>query len=113
MKIAVSASSPELNSAIDSRFGRAAYFVVVDVESLKWQAHRNPAAGAQGGAGTRAAQFVVDQGAQAVLSGDFGPNAHAALSAAGIAMHLLGASLTVREAVEHFKAGRLSMARPG
>jgi predicted Fe-Mo cluster-binding NifX family protein len=107
MKIAVTTTYPELDSAIDSRFGRAAYFIVVDVETLAWQAYPNPAATTSGGAGTQAAQYIANQGAQAAISGDFGPNAYSALNAAGIAMYLLGDCRTVREAVTQFKADQL------
>jgi predicted Fe-Mo cluster-binding NifX family protein len=110
MKLVVTATSDNLESAIDSRFGRAGYFVVVDVDTLEWQAYPNPAVGASGGAGTQAAQFIANQGVQAAVSGDFGPNAYNILNAAHIDMYLLGASQTVRDAVEHFKAGQLAPA---
>jgi predicted Fe-Mo cluster-binding NifX family protein len=108
MKIVVTATSPNLDSAIDPRFGRAAYFIVVDADTLEWQSHPNPSVGASGGAGTQAAQYIANQGVQVAVSGDFGPNAHSALNAAGITMYLLGASQTVREAIEHFKTGQLA-----
>jgi predicted Fe-Mo cluster-binding NifX family protein len=108
MKIVISALSPDLDSVIDPRFGRAAYFVTVDTNTLEWQAHPNPAADALGGAGTQAAQYIVNHGARVAVSGDFGPNAYSALNAAGIAMYLLGASKTVNDAVKRFKAGQLA-----
>ncbi|MDI6768928.1 MAG: NifB/NifX family molybdenum-iron cluster-binding protein [Anaerolineales bacterium] len=107
MKIILTTTSPSIDSNLDSRFGRGVYFLVVDPDTLEWQAHPNPGAGAQGGAGTLAAQFVANQHAEAVISGDFGPNAYGALQAAGVAMYLFGASTTVREAIERFKAGQL------
>jgi predicted Fe-Mo cluster-binding NifX family protein len=108
MKIVVTATSANLDSTIDSRFGRAAYFIVVDVNTLEWQAYPNPAVDASGGAGTQAAQYIANQGAHVAISGDFGPNAYSALNAAGVAMYLLGTSQTVREAVTQFKAGQLA-----
>jgi predicted Fe-Mo cluster-binding NifX family protein len=108
MKIVLTAVSPALDSVIDPRFGRAAYFVVVDTDTLEWQAHPNPGASASGGAGTQAAQYIANQGIQAAVSGDFGPNAYEALNAAKIDMYLLGASQTVRDAVENYRAGQLS-----
>jgi predicted Fe-Mo cluster-binding NifX family protein len=108
MKIILTATSPNFDSEIEPRFGRAAYFVFVDVDTLEWQAYPNPGASASGGAGTQAAQYIANQGAQAAVSGDFGPNAYNALNAAGIAMYLLGTSQTVREAVERFKDGQLA-----
>jgi predicted Fe-Mo cluster-binding NifX family protein len=107
MKIALTAVSPEIESAVDPRFGRCAYLLVVDTETMQWQSYPNPAASAPGGAGIRSAQFVSDQKVGAVLSGDFGPNAHTALENAGIPMYVYGGSRTVKEALAAFKAGGL------
>jgi predicted Fe-Mo cluster-binding NifX family protein len=107
MKILLTATSPGFDSNIDPRFGRGAYLIVVDTDTLDWQAHPNPGVNASGGAGTQAAQLAANQQVKAVISGDFGPNAYNALQAAGIAMYLYGTSTTVREATEHFKAGKL------
>jgi predicted Fe-Mo cluster-binding NifX family protein len=107
MKIALTAVSPEIESAVDPRFGRCAYLLVVDTETLQWQSYPNPAASAPGGAGIRSAQFVSDHKVEAVLSGDFGPNAHTALENAGISMYVYGSCRTVQEAVAAFKAGSL------
>lgn len=107
MRIVVTTTAPDLDSPVDPRFGRGAYFVVVDTITLEWQAHPNPAAAASGGAGIRAAQFVAEQKADGVISGDFGPNAHQALTAAGVGMYLFGTSASARQAVERLKAGEL------
>jgi predicted Fe-Mo cluster-binding NifX family protein len=109
MKIILTTTSPDLDSEVDPRFGRGAYLLVVDSDSLVWQAHPNPGVGATGGAGTLAAQFAANQKAAAVISGDFGPNAYNALQAAGIAMYLFGTSRTGRQAAERFKAGQLQL----
>jgi predicted Fe-Mo cluster-binding NifX family protein len=37
MKIAISATSPSLDSEIDPRFGRSEYFVVVDPETMRME----------------------------------------------------------------------------
>jgi predicted Fe-Mo cluster-binding NifX family protein len=107
MKIILTAVSPGIDANVDGRFGRGAYFIVVDPDTLEWQAHPNPGVSASGGAGTLAAQFAANQHASAVISGDFGPNAYNALHAAGIAMYLFGASTTVRQAVARFQANQL------
>ncbi len=107
MKIILTAASPSIDSNVDARFGRGAYLIVVDPDTLEWQAHPNPGVGASGGAGIQAAQFVTDQKAEAVLSGDFGPHAFEALQAAGIAMYLYGDCRTAHQAIERFKAGQL------
>jgi predicted Fe-Mo cluster-binding NifX family protein len=64
---------------------------------------------APGGAGIQAAQFVIEQGAQAVLTGNVGPNAYNVFRAASVPIYLLTGG-TVREAVEAYKAGRLPSA---
>jgi predicted Fe-Mo cluster-binding NifX family protein len=87
MKIAFSAQSPERSSKLDPRFGRCVYFLLSDEETGGWEAVENPAVTAAGGAGPQAAQFLVDQGVDAVVSGAFGPNAFEVLQAAGIEMY--------------------------
>lgn len=86
MKIAITATKPQFDATFDQRFGRCAYFIVIERDSRAWQSLTNPAAEARGGAGTLAAQFVAQQGVQAVVSGKFGPNAYTALQTAGIRM---------------------------
>ena len=106
MKVAVSATAGSLDAQIDPRFGRCQYFVIVDTETMNFEALPNTAAGAMGGAGIQAAQTIANRGVQAVLTGSVGPNAFQALSAAGISI-ITGVFGTVREAVEKFKGGQL------
>jgi predicted Fe-Mo cluster-binding NifX family protein len=107
MKIILTTYSPDFDSEVDPRFGRGAYFLVVDPDSLTWDAYPNPGVGASGGAGTLAAQFAAKHKVGVVISGDFGPNAFNALQAAGIEMYLFGTSHNGREVVDRFKAGML------
>ena len=41
MKIAISAKGQDLSAAVDPRFGRAAYIVVVDTETMSFNAFDN------------------------------------------------------------------------
>jgi predicted Fe-Mo cluster-binding NifX family protein len=107
MKVAVSASSKDLDSPIDPRFGRCAYFVVVETDDMGFEAFDNQNAALGGGAGIQAAQFVASKGAKAVLTGNCGPNAVRTLNAAGIEV-FVGQSGTVREAVERYRQGALT-----
>lgn len=107
MKLILTVVSPDLETQLDPRFGRGAYFLAITPETMEWQAYPNPGVNASGGAGTLAAQFVAGLKTDAVISGDFGPNAYEALQAAGIAMYLMGDSRTIGEAVQRFKAGEL------
>jgi predicted Fe-Mo cluster-binding NifX family protein len=84
MKIAITATQPSLTAPFEPRFGRCAYFVVIDSQTKDWQSVPNPGINSRGGAGTQAAQSVVNLGVEAVISGKFGPNAFAVLQAAGV-----------------------------
>ena len=112
MKLIISISGNKLESPFDPRVGRAAAFCLVDSETGNWTVHENPALSASGGAGVQAAQFVVKLGAQAVISGAYGPNAFDALSLAGIEMYLAptGDTLTAADVLALFKAGKLQKA---
>lgn len=106
MKAAISVTEPRLDAALDARFGRAKAFVVVDTETDEWQGYANPAAGATGGAGVQAAEFVVERDVAAAISGAFGPNAYDVLSAANIAMYRAETG-TAAELVQQLKDGAL------
>lgn len=110
MKIAITASSPDLDTEVDPRFGRAVYFVIVDEEGGEWEAYPNPAFDSRGGAGVHAARFIAEKKAGVVVSGSFGPNAYETLTAADIEMLVFpaGEVLTVREVLNLYREGRLA-----
>lgn len=96
-----------MNAQIDPRFGRCLYFVIVDSDTLAFEAVPNEAVNAPGGAGIQAAQAIVNKGVNVVISGNIGPNAFQVLSTAGVKI-ATGAYGTVREAVAMYKSGKLS-----
>ncbi len=110
MQVIISAEGPDINSLVDPRFGRAKHFILADTESGAFTSHDNARnLNAPQGAGIQAAQTVARLGAEAVLTGHVGPKAFAVLKAANIIVYT-GASGTVREAIEQFRAGRLHAA---
>lgn len=109
MKIAVTSTAKTLDSQVDQRFGRANCFVVIETETMDFVVIDNQSASAAGGAGVGAARAVTDAGADAVLTGNCGPNAERALSAAGVELYT-GVTGTITEAVELFKSGKLAPA---
>jgi predicted Fe-Mo cluster-binding NifX family protein len=106
MKICVSAVSDSLDAPIDPRFGRCPYFVIIDSETMQFEALPNMASGATGGAGIQSAQTIASKGVNVLITGNVGPNAFQALSAGGIRI-VTGAFGTVREVVEKYKRGEL------
>ena len=107
MKIAITAAQPSLDGQVDPRFGRCAYFLIVDPDTLAFETVPNPNVMAMGGAGIQSAQLIASKGAEVVLSGNYGPNAAQTLNAVGVKMiaGVMGGS--VREAIEQFKQGLL------
>lgn len=106
MKVCVSAVTNSLDAQMDSRFGRCPYFVIVDSETMVFEVIPNVASGATGGAGIQAVQTIASRGAKVLITGNVGPNAFQALSAAGIEI-VTGAFGTVRETVEKYRKGEL------
>jgi len=105
MRICISAKGKELSEEADPRFGRCGYLIVYDTDSGEFEAIENPSVSMSGGAGVHTAQFVVSKGVKAAISGSFGPNAHATLSAAGVEMYS-DCSGSVEEVIKRFKEGK-------
>jgi predicted Fe-Mo cluster-binding NifX family protein len=112
MKIAVSSCGIFLDSPIDPRFGRCDYFVIVDTFDMSFEACANENVGLAQGAGIQSAQFVISKGARTVITGNIGPNALLALSAADVEV-VVCHSGTITEAIENYRNGKLkSVERP-
>jgi predicted Fe-Mo cluster-binding NifX family protein len=107
MKLCVTSTGTDIHSMVDDRFGRAHFFLMVDTDTMKYEAVYNSARDEGQEAGVRAVGIVSDKGAGALLTGVVGPNAFAALKEAGISV-FEGASEfdSVKAAVEKFKEGR-------
>lgn len=108
MKVAITAAGEDLSSAIDQRFGRARYLVVVDLPERAFEVVDNQAGlDATQGAGIQAAQKVIDSKATVLITGHCGPKAFRALTAGGIDVYLAPGG-TVADALTQFEAGDLS-----
>lgn len=106
MKICITSYGKTLEDGVDPRFGRCAYFLIVDSETGAAEAVANDSNDAARGAGIASAQRMADIGVEAVITGHVGPNAFNALTAANIHMYI-GASSRAAEALERFKKGEL------
>ena len=110
MKIAITTQGTDQMAAVDDRFGRAAGFYIYDDEKSSGEYIDNTqnSESAQG-AGIQAAQTVINAGASILITGNVGPKAHTALTAAGIKI-FTGAKGTVWDALEDYQSGLLSIA---
>lgn len=109
MKIAVTSKGTDLDAEVDPRFGRAAYILIVDSETLEFEALDNKEnTNALKGAGIQAARMVSDKGAKVLLTGFCGPNAFKAVKAAKIGV-ANNASGSVRDAVKTYLDGKLPL----
>ena len=106
MKICVTSQGDNLGSQVDPRFGRCQYFIIVDTDTLEFEAIQNPNIDAMGGAGIQSGQFVAGKQVKAVLTGNVGPNAFQTLQAGGVEV-IVGVSGSVKEIVEKYKKGEL------
>ncbi len=108
MKIAVSAEQPNMESPVDTRFGRAKYFVVIDTTDEKWDVINNEQnLQAAQGAGIQSAANVVNAGCGVLISGHCGPKAFAALSKAGVKVYSVKGG-TVKDTFTSYKNGNLT-----
>ncbi len=109
MKIAVSSTGQTLDSAVEARFGRCPFFLIVNAATLEFEAIANANADLGGGAGIQSAQLVAEKGASVLLTGSCGPNALEVFDKAGIKV-VTGVSGTVSLVVQQFTAGSLKPA---
>lgn len=111
MKVAVSAERPGANSLLDSRFGRAAYFVIYDSRSGLFSCLENSKSlDAVQGAGIQAADTVLKAGVDAVITGHCGPKAYNVLQKAGIKVYL-SKSKTINEAIRLLNEDKLEISK--
>jgi len=107
MRIGVSATGKDLNARVDDRFGRCPWFLVVDSDSLEFNAFENRHAQEAMGAGMAAAKELIDEHVDVVISGQVGPRAYEVLESLRIDIFLISGSITVKDALERLKRGEL------
>jgi len=106
VKIAIPSEGKSLESPVNQSFGRTETFILVDVKDMSYKIIDNAAASEQGGAGIKAAQAIVDSGADAIITFRCGQNAADVLQAGGIKIYKASPG-TVSDAVQMFISGIL------
>ncbi|MDD5186445.1 MAG: NifB/NifX family molybdenum-iron cluster-binding protein [Paludibacter sp.] len=89
MKIAITSTGNTLESTIDQRFGRCAYFVIYDTENKAMEFIPNPYKDAEEGAGTSSVQLVASRNVRRIISGEFGIKIKSLLDSLKIQMIIL------------------------
>ncbi|MCK4432481.1 MAG: NifB/NifX family molybdenum-iron cluster-binding protein [Methanomicrobia archaeon] len=113
MKIAVSTMNGGLEDSVSPMFGRCRNFTFVDIEGKEIKnttVEQNQFAGAVGGAGIQAAQFIINEGADVIIAGNFGPNATSVFSQSKI--KIVSAQGNVKDVVTKYINGNLKTTVP-
>ncbi|ALM75139.1 hypothetical protein TBCH5v1_1212 [Thermococcus barophilus] len=116
MKIAVpSSANGGLEDTIAPVFARAPVFTIIEVENdeiKNVKTIQNPAVSAPSGAGPMAVQMLINEGVDAVIVPQLGPNALGAIQAAGIKVYTFPPGIPIREAVESVIKGAPQTVQP-
>lgn len=107
MKIALSSSGKNLGSSLDLRFGRCSYFIIYDLETGQFKTVDNKGQSSSGGAGIAAAQQLIDESVETVITGNVGPNAHELLISSNIKIYK-GDNILCKDLIKAYKEGKLT-----
>jgi predicted Fe-Mo cluster-binding NifX family protein len=103
-KTIITSTGNSVNADFDKRFGRAQYFCLLDEETGTTEFLTNENADAQGGAGTKTVEKMVELGVSKVISGDFGPKAKDLLDKFNIQMVIIqDDGITVEDVIKKLK----------
>lgn len=72
MRVAITSTGQSLESKLDQRFGRCAFFVIYDTETGGVEILPNPNKDADEGAGPASVQLVASREVEKIVSGEFG-----------------------------------------
>ncbi|MBX3007319.1 MAG: NifB/NifX family molybdenum-iron cluster-binding protein [Melioribacteraceae bacterium] len=84
MKIAITSTGGSMNALVSEQFGRCQYFIIVDSDTMKFEAVSNLGEQMQSGAGPKAAELIISKGAEVLLTGHVGDKAEESLKRGGI-----------------------------
>ena len=103
MKIAITSTGGSMDALVSEQFGRCQYFLIVDSETKKFEAVSNIGEQIQSGAGPKAAELIINHGAEVVLTGHVGDKAETALNKGGVKIiNGFKNTTTVKDAVNNY-----------
>lgn len=106
MKVSLSSSGKDLNDNLDLRFGRSPYFIIYDLDTDEYQSIDNKGEKSSGGAGIAAAQQIIDESVEVLITSNVGPNAYELLNSSDIKMYK-GKSIPCKLLIQEYKEGKL------
>jgi predicted Fe-Mo cluster-binding NifX family protein len=107
MRVAIPVDENHPGTSVCASLARAPYYLIKDTESEELTFVENTAAHSQGGAGVKAAQLLVDQKVDALLTPRCGQNAAEVLTAAKMEIYKTEYP-SARENLEAFKSSVLT-----
>lgn len=110
MKIAVASKGEWLKAKIDDRFGRAEYFVIVDLENMEGTTIENTAKNESSGAGGKAVRLLANEGVEVLIAPELGPKAVTAIKAFEMKVYKKEGFEIVEDAVKGYQEGKLEEA---
>ena len=106
MKIVISAAGRDKESNIDSTFGRARFFLIVNTKSKEVKVIENKAIDRPNGVGITAVNTVENEGIDAVITAEIGPLAFETFERTGVKVYK--AEGKINDAIQLFEEGKLS-----
>lgn len=100
MKIAITSTGNNLQSSIDPRFGRCAFFVIYDTETKGIEFIPNPNLNATEGAGPASVQLVASRNIEKVVSGEFGMKIKPLFDSLKVQMIVVKEAKTIEQIIE-------------
>lgn len=113
MKIAICAEGNTESAGASKRYARSDYFAVYDQKVSQFTFVENKAKRESSGAGNRATKILGDLGVDVLLAPKVGPKAFDMLKAFGIAAYQYDSHASVKDVLDRYLEGRLSLISEG
>ena len=106
MKVVVSSEGIKKESILDKRFGRAKNFILFDSDRNVYEVIDNTAKEGAHGAGPKAAQLVIENNADVLITGNLGPKAYAVIDETNIES-FRSKEVSIQKNIEYYLANKL------
>lgn len=108
MIIAIPVEKDAKESLVSEHFGRSNYFLIYNTDAKEYRFVKNSAAKSSGGTGIKAAQIVVDENAEVLVSPQLGQNAADVINEAKIKIYKAQVG-TIKENLQALEEEKLKL----